>query len=317
MNHDSMHHDNFHAGERAVQQRAGQAHIAEQRSGMVSATVMAGARPFIAGQFMVVLASVDNAGRLWSSVLFGQPGFAHADGDAVLLEVPFAARDAGDPLWANLAVDAQLGMLFIDLGKRRRYRVNGTVRHVNGRHVEVVVREAYPNCPQYIQRRQLRQRSAPGPLGLPGAATQGTLLQGEVAAIVRQADTVFVASRHPDSGADASHRGGNRGFVQLLDQGTLRIPDYHGNSMFNTLGNFVIDPHAGLAIPDFEHGRLLQLTGTATLQWQEFGPDHLEGDTGRYLDIKVEQWLLRELPLALEWEYLDASPFNPVIVQKV
>ena len=307
----------FHAGELAVQQRAGQSHIAEQRTGMISATVMAGARPFIAGQFMVVLASADSAGGMWSSMLFGQPGFAHADGDAVLIEAPAAARDAADPLWANLAVGAQLGMLFIDLGKRRRYRVNGVVRHLNGRHVEVEVREAYPNCPQYIQRRQLRQRSQPGPRVLPQQAARGTTLSGVVAEIVRQADTVFIASHHADSGADASHRGGNRGFVQLLDEHTLRIPDYHGNSMFNTLGNFAVDPHAGLIIPDFEQGRLLQLTGTVTLQWHELVPGHLEGDTGRALDFKVEQWLLRDMPLALAWEYLDASPFNPGIVQKV
>lgn len=307
----------FHAGELAVQQRAGQRHIAEQRTGMVSATVMAGARPFIAGQFMVVLASADSAGRMWSSLLFGQPGFAHAEGDAVLIEAPAAARDAADPLWANLVVGGQLGMLFIDLGKRRRYRVNGVVRHLNGRHVEVDVREAYPNCPQYIQRRQLRQRSDPRLPVQAELAVRGTTLGGTVAEIVRQADTVFVASHHADSGADASHRGGNRGFVQLLDDSTLRIPDYHGNSLFNTLGNFAVDPHAGLIIPDFEQGRLLQLTGTVTLQWHELAPGHLDGDTGRSLDFKVEQWLLRDMPLALEWEYLDASPFNPSIVQKV
>lgn len=307
----------FHAGELAVQQRAGQHHIAEQRTGMVSATVMAGARPFIAGQFMVVLASADSAGRMWSSLLFGQPGFAHAEGDAVLIEAPAAARDAADPLWANLVVGGQLGMLFIDLGKRRRYRVNGVVRHLNGRHVEVDVREAYPNCPQYIQRRQLRQRSDPRLPVQAELAVRGTTLGGTVAEIVRQADTVFVASHHADSGADASHRGGNRGFVQLLDDSTLRIPDYHGNSLFNTLGNFAVDPHAGLIIPDFEQGRLLQLTGKVTLQWHELAPGHLDGDTGRALDFKVEQWLLRDMPLALEWEYLDASPFNPSIVQKV
>lgn len=312
-----MDHGIFHAGELAVQHRAGQSHIAEQRTGLIADTVMAGARPFIAGQFMVVLASADGAGRMWSSVLFGKPGFAHAEGDSVLIEVPAAERDDADPLWANLGAGAQLGMLFIDLGKRRRYRVNGTVRHINGRHIDVDVREAYPNCPQYIQRRQLRERPQPEAPALPGQAARGTVLGGIVADIVRQADTVFVASRHAASGADASHRGGNRGFVQVLDETTLRIPDYHGNSLFNTLGNFAVDPHAGLWIPDFEHGQLLQLTGTATLQWNGDEAANPTGGTGRHWDVKVEQWLLRDLPLALEWEYLDASPFNPDIAQTV
>jgi uncharacterized protein len=44
---------------------------------------------------------------------------------------------------------------------------------------------------------------------------------------------------------------------------TLNIPDFAGNQFFNTLGNFMINPRAGLVFVDFERGDLLQLTGTA------------------------------------------------------
>jgi predicted pyridoxine 5'-phosphate oxidase superfamily flavin-nucleotide-binding protein len=302
-------HTSFHAGERAVQQLAGETAIADRNIAVLTDTVIAGARPFIAKQFMAVLGSVDARGRVWASLVFGKPGFLHTDsGSAITLDVPEAARDQADPVWANMAVQPDLGMLFIELGSRRRYRVNGTVRRLDGDGAEVAVREAYPNCPKYIQRRHLRQLGEPL---LPVRAAHGTVLRGTVQDIVRQADTVFVASRHPGSGADASHRGGPAGFVVLVDENTLRIPDYHGNSLFNTLGNFTADPRAGLCIPDFAGGHLLQLTGTASLQWDQDDPDNATGGTRRYWEFKVEQWILRDTPQRLEWEYLDASPFNP------
>ena len=137
------------------------------------------------------------------------------------------------------------------------------------------------------------------------------MLRGVVGDIIGQADTMFVASRHADSGADASHRGGTPGFIRIVDDNTLRIPDFHGNSMFNTLGNFEVDPRAGLCIPDFVHGQLLQLTGTASIHWDQEDPDNLTGGTHRFWEFKVKRWLLRDTPQQLEWEYLDASPFNP------
>jgi len=301
--------NSFHAGERAVQQNAGETAIADRNIAVLTDTVIAGARPFIAKQFMAALASVDTEGRVWSSLVFGKPGFLHTEsGSSILIDVPEKERDQADPVWANMAEQPDLGMLFIELGSRRRYRVNGTVLHVDGRGAEVAIREAYPNCPKYIQRRHLRQLGEPA---LPVQAAHGTVLRGTVEDIVRQADTVFVASRHAGSGADASHRGGVAGFVKLVNDTTLRIPDYHGNSLFNTLGNITADPRAGLCIPDFAHGQLLQLTGTATVLWDQDDPHNETGGTSRYWEFKVEQWILRDTPQQLEWEYLDASPFNP------
>jgi len=299
----------FHDGEREVQQAAGETAIADRNITVMSDTVIAGARPFIAKQFMVVLGSMDAAGRVWASMLFGKPGFLHTDsGSTILIDVPEKERDQADPLWANIAGQADLGMLFIELGSRRRYRVNGTVQRLDAQGVEVAIREAYPNCPKYIQRRHLRQLGEPQ---LPVQAARGTLLRGVVRDIIRQADTLFVASRHADSGADVSHRGGNPGFIKIVNETTLRIPDFNGNSLFNTLGNFKVDPRAGLCIPDFTHGQLLQLTGTAVAHWNQDDPANETGGTGRFWEFTVEHWLLRDTPQQLEWEYLDASPFNP------
>lgn len=301
----------FHEGERAIQQRAGESAIADRNATLVSDTVIGGARPFIAKQFMVALGSVDASGDVWASALFGQPGFIHTtDGRAIQIDVPEGSRDPVDPLWTNIASRRDLGMLFIELGSRRRYRVNGTVSRIDGNGIEVAIREAYPNCPKYIQRRHLR---ALGASGEPSQAAYGTVLRGNVTQLIRQADTLFVATHHVETGADASHRGGGAGFIQIVDEQTLRIPDYHGNSLFNTLGNLQVDSRAGLYIPDFANGQSLQLTGTATVEWDQADPDQVTGGTGRFWVFHVAKWILRDAIPRAEWEYLDASPFNPPV----
>ncbi|KJV26277.1 pyridoxamine 5'-phosphate oxidase family protein [Luteibacter yeojuensis] len=299
----------FHDGERAVQARAGETATADRHLAMVGDEVIGGARPFIASQGMVALGNTDAAGRPWASLMFGAPGFAHtADGQFITVDMPASRRDATDPLWAGIRPGADLGMLFIELGTRRRYRVNGTVVRDDGAGIEVMVREAYPNCPKYIQRRVLRTLCHGG---ADAQSAAGTAFAGSVDGIIRAADTLFIATRHAEAGADVSHRGGEAGFIQRIDAHTLRIPDYPGNSLFNTWGNLAVDPHAGLCIPDFTHGRLLQLTGTATLLFDEEDAAGATGGTRRFITFHLTEWTLRDAMPRAEWTYLDASPFNP------
>ena len=97
---------------------------------------------------------------------------------------------------------------------------------------------------------------------------RSSALDARTRALVAGADTFFIATWHPGGGADASHRGGRPGFVRVLDDRTLEFPDYPGNNMFNTLGNLVGHPRAGLLFVDFERGDLLQLTGRAKIRWE-------------------------------------------------
>lgn len=301
----------YHDGERAVQHSAGEVAIADRNGALIAATILGGARPFIAKQSMVVLASVDADGAPWATILFGQPGFAHAEQAAVVsVDLPAVQRDPHEPFWRNVATNPAIGSLFIELGSRRRYRINGSLQRLDERGFELAVREAYPNCPRYIQRRQLRRIDDAAAPGLP---EQGGALGPAARAIVRGADTLFVASNHHERGADASHRGGARGFVQVMSDTLLRIPDYDGNSLFNTFGNLTLDPRVGLCIPDFDGQRILQLVGRARILLGQEDPQQLTGGTGRFWEVEVERWLLRRAPQRLEWEYLDASPYNPAV----
>lgn len=96
--------------------------------------------------------------------------------------------------------------------------------------------------------------------------------------------------RTPPHGADRSHRGGLPGFVRVLDNGVLRIPDYNGNSMFNSIGNFLVSPQGGLLFPDDGRRVLLQMNGTVEMFWDQPHDDGFTGGTGRFWEFTVERW---------------------------
>ena len=300
----------YHDGELLVQERTGEELQAKRNEGVISDRMVPGAIPFLAQQSMVVLGSVDADQNVWGSVLFGRPGFVSAADDrAVDFDLSQAGYDEHDPLWANIAGDPRIGMLAIELATRRRLRVNGNLTRVNDEKLRIDVIEAYGNCPKYIQRRHIVQR-----WGEPGDGIEpssGGILSPSQWASIGAADTLFVASAHSERGVDASHRGGNPGFVEVLNERTLRVPDYAGNSMFNTLGNFVANPRAGLLFIDFDANRTLQLVGTSEIRWDLGESADRTGGTRRYWDFTVERWLERLLPYHIEWELLDYSPFNP------
>jgi predicted pyridoxine 5'-phosphate oxidase superfamily flavin-nucleotide-binding protein len=303
--------DTFHEGERYAQERTGERDIALRRGGLVDATIPPRAMPFLAEQRMLVIGTVDRQGVPVASVLFGAPGLASsADGVSVVLDRRRIACNLDDPIWNNLSVGAKVALLAIDLDSRRRLRINGVVSSLDNRSVVVSVREAYPNCSKYIQRRQWREEVGV-PHGDLRSRASGVPLDDARTLAVERADTFFVASRH-SRGLDVSHRGGMPGFVGVLDPTRLRIPDYHGNSMFNTLGNFVADNRAGLVFVDFERRSLLQMTGTADIHF-DMPEDTRQpsGGTGRYWDFHIARWLEVAIPAHVAWEPPEYSPQNP------
>ena len=130
---------------------------------------------------------------------------------------------------------------------------------------------------------------------------------------ILNADTFFVGSQSSQKKLDASHRGGNYGFVEVLENGALKIPDYTGNSMYNTLGNIQENPNVGLLFIDFKHGNTLQMTGKATLLFDQNSEadKHKTTHTGRYWIFECEKWIQTNQHHHVTWTYEDASPFNP------
>jgi uncharacterized protein len=288
-----MSHPTPHEGEIRVQERAGQRAVAMRNGAMISSAVPSDALPFLSRQRIVAAGSLDDDERLWASVWLGEAGFASsADGRVVTLR---RALDADDPVRRGVRAGRSIGLLAIDFETRRRLRINGIVASVTDDAVDVEVREAYPNCPKHIRRRRLSGASRP-PSPLPPAL--GTALDEERRSRIVRADTVFVASLHPERGVDASHRGGEPGFVEVVDARTIRVPDYAGNGLFQTLGNFEVDARASVAVVDFDGGRVLSLSGRAA--------NVFEGASRRF-ELRVERWTEIAMPPSLRWERLDAA----------
>lgn len=295
----------FHEGERHVQQRAGVAAEARGLGRGISTVIPPGAEPFLEAQRIAILAGVDDAGHVWVSLVTGHPGFITAP-DARTLRLAARLPD-GDPLAEGLAVDRPLGVLVLDPERRRRIRINGRSAGSHPGAIEIRIAEVFGNCPKYIQARAPEGAAAPS---RPGAARRGTAVTVSQRTAIERADTFFIGSRHRTAGADASHRGGQPGFVRVRDDGRLRFPDYAGNNMFQTLGNIERDPRVGLLFVDFDTGTTIQLTGRARILWERADFADLPG-AERAVEVEPDEVV--EIPGdgPLGWRLLEYSPFNP------
>jgi hypothetical protein len=301
----------YHAGERDIQARVSESEVARRNGAVITDTILQGAVPFIGQQSMVVLGSVDSK-HVWSSVVFGAPGFAEVTDDTTIeFDLTQMALTDTDPVWRNIRTRANVGVLFIELHTRRRYRVNGQLVQVSDGQLRLTVEQAYPNCPKYIQRRRLTGSIHNGDCPSAARSSTGQRLGREQSALLSNTDTLFVASADADDHVDASHRGGKPGFVTVLDDRTIRIPDYAGNSMFNTLGNFVVNPNVGIAVLDIVGSRILQLVGRPVVHLDVAEALDDTADTGRYWEVHIDGWIDSELPLTLTEEFFEPSPHNP------
>lgn len=264
-----------------------------------------GIAQFLAEQHLIVFASVDAEGRTWASLRIGTPGFVRATDSSTIQTSPLAQD--GEPLITNLKHNPDVGLIAFDPANRRRARVNGVAKVMADDSLRIHTQQVYGNCQQYIQERVFKDAIAEEPRV--AAISRGAELNGEQQEWIARSDTFFIASAHPENGADASHRGGNPGFVKVESARKLIIPDYHGNLMFNTLGNINANPNVGLVFPDFVRGRTLQLTGRATIDWDS----DREAFPGaeRLLVIEIDQVLEMEQPGLRSYVFKSYSRFNP------
>lgn len=304
----------FHAGEQAMQERAGVRHRAEAMGRhMIRSFMPDQHRELFEKLPFVVVGSLDAQRRPWASILSGRPGFMISP-DPQTLTIA-AQPAAGDPLREGLAEGASVGLLGIELQTRRRNRMNGTIVDAGEGAFSVRVDQSFGNCPQYIQSRW--------PDHVDTDQTQHTVLREgpqlseRARGMIHRADTFFIAtaSPHPErrdgrEGVDVSHRGGKPGFVRVSDGagGTiLTAPDFRGNNAFNTFGNIAVNPRAGLLFADFESGDMLQVTGRAEIVWDDPELAAFRGAL-RLLRFRVDEGVLLEGALPLRWSAPDYAP---------
>lgn len=304
----------YHSGEIAVQERAALTGQARFSLDSIGDSVPAVAAAFLAELPMIVMGGTDRAGRVWATQLTGAPWFLRVpDPRTLVIDALPLPEDPLSPVLAETGTDgpARIGMIAIEPATRRRMRMNGTAVRDNGG-LRVGLDQVIANCPKYIQKRAHRTLPPSEQEKAAGArtVTGGTELSAAQQRAVSAADTFFIATASDRGNADASHRGGNPGFVRVLSPTLLRWPDYAGNAMFLTLGNLMLNPAAGLVFPDWETGSALLLTGTAHTVWDAEEIARIPG-AQRLVEFSVEA--VREIPAAspLRWTAPGYSRFNP------
>jgi len=302
----------FHRGEREIQSRLGvREQIENVGQRFVRDYMPDEHRQFLEQLPLLLLGSIDKSGRPWASVLVGRPGFIKSP-DPRTLEI-HTRPIFGDPLNDNLARGVPVGALGIEFSTRRRNRLNGKVSSTRDDYLTISVGQSFGNCPQYIQARDFEFLPGVDSIGEPRQSRQLHKFDERTREIVTRADNFYIATHLSGEagdvthGADVSHRGGKPGFVRIDDDKTLTFPDFTGNYHFNTLGNILLNPRAGLLFIDFEKGDLLYLTCTAEIIWDS---EERRAFTGaeRLVRFTLDEGILIEDAMPIRWDFLEYSP---------
>ncbi|MFY1667689.1 pyridoxamine 5'-phosphate oxidase family protein [Pseudomonas sp. Pseu.R1] len=300
----------WHAGELRVQNHAGVA----ERMDVIGRKFVRDYMPDQHREFYeqipyLIVGAVDEEGWPWASMMDAYEGFITTP-DARQLDIHWLPQ-ADDPVSAAFKPGEALGLLGIDLHTRRRNRLNGHIQSLDEQGFSLAVEYSYGNCPQYIQLRPLQDVDPLSVVERPPVQAMDALDDAAVATI-RNADTFFVASYvdlegdQPHRSVDVSHRGGRAGFVRI-EGDVLTVPDFAGNLFFNTIGNFMVNPRAGLVFIDFATGEMLHVAGHVTVILD--GPEiaAFQG-AERLWQVKVQKVLRRPAALRSRWGFEGFSP---------
>ncbi len=306
----------FHMGEQLVQENLGVRDIENWARKVVRDYLPEQHRDFYASLPFLLVAARDEQGRPWATLLAGPDGFATSP-DVRHLKIE-ANPVPGDALEKALFKGADMGILGIELATRRRNRVNGRVSVLEREGITFRVDQSFGNCPQYIREREWRRVEH----NLPGRPIRSPQLSSKQREWIAGADTFFIATGYrgdgesPTFGMDASHRGGERGFVEVVNDRQIRFPDYAGNNHFNTVGNLLLDPRAGFLFIDFSTGTLLQLTGQASIHWNSQEVTRFPG-ARRLITFDIEEAIEIPNAVALRWDEHADSVRSLRLVEKV
>ncbi len=301
----------FSKGELYVQELAGEAEIAQTRTHMAQNNRLDNfSARFIQSQLLFNITSINENDQVWISFLIGKPNLIEIiDAFTIRINKTLIISPLEDVFFENIKVNKQVGLLFIDWETSRRFRLNGKIVE-DENYLTINIQEIYGICPKYIQKRSFQYTNK---IVKVFNLKKGTEITNNQKLLIEKANTFFLGTRGLSNKADASHKGGKAGFVKFINNNTLKIPDYSGNSMFNSLGNIYENPNSGLVFFDYESNKMLQLTGKGEIMFHQKNKLDLKesGNTGRFWLFKIEHWILTENPNQVHWSFINYSPFNP------
>jgi predicted pyridoxine 5'-phosphate oxidase superfamily flavin-nucleotide-binding protein len=138
----------------------------------------------------------------------------------------------------------------------------------------------------------------------------GDTFGAEFTSFIESRDMFFIASTDLDGFPDCSYKGGDPGFVRVIDDRTLAFPVYDGNGMFRTLGNLAVNPRVGLLFVDFEKGTRLRVNGDAAVNFDDPLMASYQGALG-VVRVTARSIFPNCRRYVHEYHKVAASPFVP------
>lgn len=309
----------FHQGETALQDRVGSKERLSFAAKLIRPALSETHQAFFSALPWVLLGGHGPDGQLWASLRYGEPGFIQVLTPNLLHLTGHAPPD--DPLGKSWQPGQPIALLGFAAHIRRRNRANGIIREITQDGLILSVQQSYGNCNKYIRPR-FTSLLSPQDVALNAAEAwapfEEKALFPAARAIIARADTLFIASAHPDGtspqsraeGADISHRGGPSGFVSIQNDTCLILPDYIGNYYFNTLGNIILNPQVALLFIEYETARLLWIRANAELVDTPQRNAEFAG-AERLLVLHVTACRLAQTPVPLRWQAATEAYSTP------
>ena len=128
---------------------------------------------------------------------------------------------------------------------------------------------------------------------------------------IESRDMFFLATADDNGVPQCSYKGGEPGFVRVVDAHTIAFPVYDGNGMFLSMGNVAVNPHVGILFVDFERGTRLRFNGVAGIDDDD---PLIETYPGAQLVVRVrgEAVFANCRRYVHQYELVERSPFVPV-----
>jgi predicted pyridoxine 5'-phosphate oxidase superfamily flavin-nucleotide-binding protein len=144
------------------------------------------------------------------------------------------------------------------------------------------------------------------------ARTVRDVIRAEDREFIERMDMFFLATADAAGQPQCSYKGGDPGFVRVLDDHTLAFPNYDGNGMYLSLGNVLVNPNVGMLLIDFCAVRpsRMRIEGTATIAEN----DQLAWEyPGAQFVVRVQvQRLFPNCPRYIHrMELVERSPYVP------
>ncbi|KAM0755721.1 hypothetical protein T439DRAFT_320434 [Meredithblackwellia eburnea MCA 4105] len=277
----------WHSGERKLQQQLMYADEVDDAFSHISSTLPAQHRLFHSSNiaFLPFATKSSKDGRVWCSILCPGPEVQRHSGEFIISTDPsslmvLADVWEGDPLRDTLENGGLVAGVGIETETRRRNKLAGNIsQHAwnEGKTklgMVISITEALGNCPKYINLFPLEPFASKPVVAQTNLDVRGDGpgLPDDLISFIHSSSTLYLATSSGSgtpsfpSHLGCNHRGGPRGFVRVVPSSAGRqfvIPDFSGNRFMSSLGNVELDPHVGIAFPDFATGDILYITGEA------------------------------------------------------